>query len=156
MIRPTGVTVLAILAFIGTAFMVLVAIGAFVGGAFIGTMLGASAHQAGAGAAGAGFGAVIGAAIGVGFLIGAALYAACGYGLWNVKEWGRMLTIILSAIGVVFGALSLLLAMTHLHIFAMFFTLVRIGIGVLIIWYLSQPQVKAAFMPPVPQAYPAR
>lgn len=154
--RPTGVTVLAILAFIGTALMVLVAIMAFLGGAFIGTIVGSAAHQAGAGAAGAGFGAVIGAAIGVGFLIGAALYAACGYGLWNLKEWGRMLTIILSAIGVVFGALSLLLSMAHFHIFAMFFTLVRVAIGVIIIWYLSQPQVKAAFATAVAQPYPAR
>ncbi len=154
--RPTGVTVLSILAFIGTAFMVLIAIGCFVGGAFIGTMIGASARQAGAGAAGAGFGAVIGAAIGIGFLIGAALYAACGYGLWNLKEWGRMLTIILSAIGVIFGGMSLLLSMVHFHIFGMFFTLVRIAIGILVIWYLMQPHVKAAFAPVAVQPYPAR
>ena len=37
----------------------------------------------------------------------------------------------------------------------MFFIMVRLAIGGLIIWYLSQPQVKAAFAP-APQLYPAR
>lgn len=151
--RPTGVTVLAVLLFLGTALLVLLGIGTFLGGAFIGSMVGAAAHRAGGGAAGAGFGAVIGAAIGVFLLIGAALNAICGYGLWNLKEWGRMLTIVLSAIGVVLALLNMLFAMMHFHIFGVFFILVRIAFGGLVIWYLSQPQVKAAFS--TPQAYAA-
>ncbi len=153
--RPTGVSVLAILLFIGSALLLLIAIGSFVGGAFIGTMIGASARQPGAGAAGAGFGAFIGAIVGVGFLIGSVLNAICGYGLWNLKEWGRMLTIILSAIGLVFAAFSLFVSLIHFHIFGLFFLMIRVAIGLLVIWYLSQPQVKAAFAA-VPQVYPAR
>ena len=152
--RPTGVTVLAILAFIGCGLLVLLAVGSFLGGAFLGSMIGASARQAGAGAAGAGVGAAIGAIFGVGLLIGGVLNFVCGFGLWNLKEWGRMLTIILSAIGLVFAVLSLFVSMLHFHIIGIFFLLVRIGIGALIIWYLSQPQVKAAFAT-VPQPYPA-
>jgi hypothetical protein len=151
--RPTGVTVLAILAFLGTALLCLLAVGSFLGGAFIGTILGSAAQHSGSGMAGAGLGAAIGAAIGVVFLIMAGLDAVCGYGLWNLKEWGRMLTIVLSAIGVVFAGFSLLGSMLHFHIIAIFFTLVRIGIGVLVIWYLSQPQVKAVFS--TPQLSPA-
>jgi uncharacterized membrane protein (DUF2068 family) len=103
--------------------------------------------------AGAGLGAAIGAAVGVVFLIIAALDAVCGYGLWNLKEWARMLTIVLTAIGLLFAVLQLFGSMLHFHIIAIFFVLIRMAIGGLIIWYLSQPQVKAAFG--VPQLSPA-
>jgi hypothetical protein len=150
--RPTGVTVLAILLFLGTALLLLLGVGSFVGGAFIGSMIGASA-KAGSGAAGAGLGAAIGAVVGVFFLIGAALNAVCGYGLWNLKEWGRMLTIVLTAIGIALAVINMAVAMMHFHIFGVFFVLIRIAIGGLVIWYLSQPQVKAAFA--APQLYSA-
>lgn len=147
--RPTGVAVLAILLFILSAFAIIGAIGLFVGGAFIGAMI---AHNSGFAGGGA-MGAAIGGFLGVGFLIAAGLNIACGYGLWNLREWGRMLTIILSAIGIFFALLNLM----HFHAFVAFFVLIRLAIGVLIIWYLSQPQVKAAFVPPAqPQPYVAR
>jgi hypothetical protein len=152
MIRPTGVTVIAILCFIGTGLLVIFGILAFFGGAFIGAMLGEAAQTPGrgVGAAGAGFGAMIGGFIGIVFLVIAAVQLTCGIGLWKLKEWGRMLTIVLSAIGAVLAFFSLL----HFHPFTMIFVLVRIAVSVLIIWYLSQPQVKAAFVaqpfPPAP------
>ena len=151
--RPTGVTVLAVLMFLGTAFLLLFAVLCFVGGAFIGSIIGSAAQHSGSGVAGAGLGAAIGAAIGVVFLIFAGLDAVCGYGLWAMKEWGRMLTIVLTAISLVFAVFTLFGSMMHFHIAAVFFTLVRIGIGALIIWYLSQPQIKAAFA--TPQLSPA-
>jgi hypothetical protein len=150
--RPTGVTVLAILLFIGSGLLVLLGVGSFLGGAFIGSMVGARAQEHGAGA---GIGAFIGGLIGIFFLIGAALNAICGFGLWSLKEWGRMLTIVLTAIGVALGLLSFFLSMLHFHIFGIFFIMVRLAIGGLIIWYLSQPEVKAAFSAH-PQLYPAR
>jgi Predicted membrane protein (DUF2127) len=143
--RPTGVTVLAVLLYIGAGLLVLGAIGTFVGGAFVGSMIGSSSKQAGGGATGAGLGAAIGAVVGVFLLVGAVLNATCGYGLWSLKEWGRMLTIVLTAIGLVMAVFSLFVSMIHFHIFGLFFLMVRIAIGGLIIWYLSQPQVKAAF-----------
>jgi len=154
MYRPTGVTVLSILSFIGAGLTGLGAIMFFVGGAFIGALIGSAAQGHGAGAAGAGFGALIGGFIGFFLLVAAVLYLLCGVGLWKLKEWGRMLTIVLSAIGVVLALLNFM----HFHMVVMFFAIFRIGIGVLIIWYLSQPHVKAAFaqsqLPP--QAYATR
>jgi len=147
--RPTGVTVIAVLAFVGTAFLVIFGILAFLGGAFIGAMIGSGVQAQGSGAAGAGLGAFIGAIIGVIFLVMAAVYLICGIGLWKLKEWGRMLTIVITAIGMVLALFNLL----HFHPITMFFILVRLGIGGLIIWYLSQPQIKAAFVPqPLPPA----
>ena len=151
--RPTGVTVIAVLCFIGTAFLLIVGILAFFGGAVIGALIGSAAQVqgSGAGAAGAGLGAFIGAIVGVVFLVMSAVQFTCGIGLWKLKEWGRMLTIVLSAIGAVLAFFNLL----HFHPITMFFVLIRIAVSVLIIWYLSQPQVRAAFaprMPPQPYA----
>ena len=50
--------------------------------------------------------------------------------------------------------LGLFISMAHFNVITMFMTLVRIGISVLVIWYLSQPEVKAAFA--APQAYAVR
>ncbi len=152
--RPTGVSVLAILLFIFAGLLVLLAAAAFLGGAFLGSIIGSSAQQAGAGAAGAGLGAAIGAVFGFGFIVGAILNVVCGYGLWNLREWGRMLTIILNAIAVVFGVFGLFISMIHFHIIGLFFVILRLAIHALIIWYLSQPHVKAAFVTQ-PQVYPA-
>ncbi len=146
--RPTGVTVISILMFIGTGILAIGGILAFVGGAFIGALIGGTAvQQHGAGAAGAGIGAMIGAFIGIFFLIFAVLDLCCGIGLWKLKEWGRMLTIVLCAILAVLAFFQLM----HLHPVTMMFSLIRIGISGLIIWYLSQPQVKAAFQIVPPQ-----
>lgn len=151
--RPTGVTVLSILYFIFAGLLCIGAIMFFVGGAFIGAMIGSAATAHGAGAAGAGFGALIGGFVGFFLLIGAVLHILCGAGLWKLKEWGRMLTIVLCAIGGVLAFFNIM----HSPV-TMVFGTIRIGISVLIIWYLSQPHVKAAFaqvqLPP--QAYAAR
>ena len=135
----------------------MLAIGAFVGGAFIGSMIGINAGHSGAGATGAGIGAMIGAVIGVFFIIGAILDGICGYGLWNLKEWGRMLTLVLAGIGMVFAIITLFGSMIHFHIISVFFVLIRMAIYALVIWYLSQPEVKAAFArASAPAVYPAR
>lgn len=156
--RPTGVTILAILAFIGTACLAILGLLSFVGGAFIGAMIGGAAQQHGAGAAGAGFGAMLGAFVGIFFLFAAVLDLCCGIGLWRLKEWGRILTIVLCGVAVVLGAVGLLTSMLHFNMILMMWRVFWLAIDVLIIWYLTQPQVKAAFtsaqMPP--QAYAAR
>jgi hypothetical protein len=142
MIRPTGVTVIAVVFFAFAACFVLGAMMAFLGSAFIGTMIGSAAQ---ARHAGAGLGAMIGAVLGAGLLIGAVLYGICGFGLWTLKEWARILTIVLCGIGVVFGAIGLLGGMLHFHIFMVFWRLMWLAIDVGVIWYLIQPEVKAAF-----------
>ena len=157
--RPSGVTAIAILFFVFMVLLVLCAIGAFVGGAFVASIIASAAQQRGAGMAGAGVGAVIGGVIGVFLLIFAALNAICGFGLWKMKEWARILTIVLCGIGACFGALGMMAGMLHFNILLMFWRLAWLALDVIIVWYLLQPQVKAAFaqaqgMPP--QMYPAR
>ena len=155
--RPTGVTLIAAFFFVCAGLLVLAAIGFFIGGAFVGSLLGTAAQQRGGGMTGAGIGAMIGAVVGVFMLIGSIFNLACGVGLWKMKEWGRILTIVLCAIGLALGALGLIAGMLHLHILMMMWRMVWLAIDAGIIWYLVQPEVRAAFaraqMPP--QAFAA-
>lgn len=159
--RPTGVTVLAVLDFIGAAFWLLLAIGGFVGATFLGAIISQAMERSGGGAAvGAGFGAAIGVVIGIFGLIFGGLAVLMGWGMWSLKEWARILQIVFAAIGACFSGLAILVALTHFHVFGLMWSLVRFSISALIIYYLIQPQVKAAFAarpavsyaPPTPPA----
>jgi uncharacterized membrane protein (DUF2068 family) len=140
--RPVGVTILAILYFLGAVCCVLGGIGVIAGGGFMATIAN-QAKEAGPGAAGliAGLGAVFGVIL----LIVAALYALLGWGLWKVKNWARIVTIVLLAIGIVFQLLSVLGTLAHFNLFALIWILFWTAIDVLIIWYLVKADVKAAF-----------
>lgn len=134
--RPTGVTVIAVLDFIGAGIAVLAALGMMLGGGFVASMI---SQQQGAGA---GVLAAIGAAAGIAFLFGAAIAILLGWGLLKLKEWARIITIVLAGLGAL-GALFAVL--THFFAIGMFGALCRLVINGLIIWYLLQPHVKAAF-----------
>ncbi len=85
---------------------------------------------------------------------------AVAYGLWSGREWGRILTIILCAIGILWGLLVIvatpfMVAMMHapmLRGFAGILTtsllagaLIGIVVNAVIIYYLTRPHVKSYF-----------
>ncbi|MGH9775930.1 MAG: hypothetical protein ACRD50_13395 [Candidatus Acidiferrales bacterium] len=135
--RPTGVTILAVLAFLGAACTLLVGFAMLVGGAAFSRMLSASP--------GAAMLAGMGAALGVVCLLFAVLYLAIGVGLWKLKNWARVLTLVLTAIGLVFAVLGLFPVVMHFNIFALIWQLFICAIYVIIIMYLLKPHVKQAF-----------
>jgi len=137
--RPTGVTVIAVFDFIGAGFCVLAGLGMMLGGGFIATMLN---QQQGASA---GVLAAIGAAAGVFFLFLAAVAILLGWGLLKLKEWARIVTIVLAAVGVLFGVMGLFAILGHFAAIGIFIALCRLAINGVILWYLLQPHVKAAF-----------
>jgi hypothetical protein len=141
--RPVGVTILAILYFLGTAFCVLAAIGMFLGGGMLATMVGQSGGQ-GAGA-GAGFLAGMGAVLGVVILVFGALEALLGWAMLKLKEWARIVTIVLAGLSILGSLIGLLAVFSHFGLFVLMISLIRLVIAALIIWYLLQPDVKAAF-----------
>lgn len=143
--RPTGVTVIAVLNFIGAGICILAAIGMFVGGAFLATALASMAGRSGGGAAGAGVGVAIGAIAGVFCLFMALVAGVVGFGLWGLKEWGRILQIIFSAIGALLQAFGLLGSLVRFHFGGVLWNLMWLGVDAWIIFYLIQPQIKAAF-----------
>lgn len=149
--RPAGVTVLAILQFIGAGMCVIFGLLMLVGGPFVAAMIGSRMNGAEGSSAVAGMGAVIGVVGGVFCLIMAALYGVVGWGMWGLKNWARMVTIVLAAIGGLLQALGMMGSLVHFHIFAVLWHMIWIGVNAVIIWYLLQPQVKAAFEGPQPQ-----
>jgi hypothetical protein len=142
--RPVGVTILAILDFIGAAFCLLGGIGMILGGGFIATMLSQGQGSAGA----AGIFAGLGAAAGVFIIIIGGVSALVGFGLWKLKGWARIVSIVLFAISAVFQLLGILGTLAHFNMFALIWGMFWVAVDALVIWYLLKPEVKAAFQPP--------
>jgi hypothetical protein len=141
--RPIGVTIIAILQFLGATILILAGVGLIVGGGMIGSLLSRNSQLSGAGLTGimAGLGAVVS----VFFFVFAAIVALVGWGMWQLKNWARIVTLVFACIGIVFGGIWLLLSLMHFNLFAMVFLGIRLAINGLIIWYLLQAHVKAAF-----------
>jgi hypothetical protein len=140
--RPVGVTILAVLYFLGAVCGLLAGIGMILGGGFMATLISQQAQGAGVGA---GFLAGLGAVLGVVILVFAALDVLLGWGLWKLKNWARIVTIVLAAIGIAGALFGLLGAFLHFGMFLLVLTLVRLAICGLILWYMLQPHVSAAF-----------
>jgi hypothetical protein len=146
--RPQGVTVIAVLHFIGAAFLGCLGLAFLLGG---GVMAAAIARHTGISAAVIGS---VGIVAFVMFMCFAALNVLIGWGLLNLKEWARIVAIVFAGLGVLGGFFSLFRFS--------FFGLIRLAISGWIIWYLLQPQVVAAFRglpatgvpPPMPPPVP--
>ena len=74
---------------------------------------------------------------GVGIIVFALIHMIAGYGVLQMQNWGRLLTLLFSAIGLVLVLPGLL----HGHIFSLFFG----AINAACIVYLILPAVKLAF-----------
>jgi len=149
--RPTGVTLIAIYHYLGAAFLVMAAMALVVGGTFLGAMFGRGAGMPMGGSLGFMFG-VLGAIF---CLVFAGVAAVAGYGVWALREWGRILCIVLAVLALLFSLPGLFTMMLHFGLFLGGFRLLRIIIEVLIIWYLTQPQIRALFQRAATPAAPA-
>lgn len=119
--RPTGVTVLAVLYFVGAVFALLGGIMMLtVGSMFTGMM-------------DSGLFALMGAALGGMFVVIAALLGVAGWGLWSRQRWAWYLVMVLEVLSLISGLFSLPSG------------IVGMAIAGLIIWYFTTPPVQAWF-----------
>ena len=135
--RPTGVTILAVLYFLCTAFFVMAGL-AMIAGMGI---AGASSDQAGMGAMLAGLG-VMGAIL---LFCCAAIQGLLGWGMWKLKGWARLIVLIFAFIGLAFGALGMLGSLLSMDLTSIVMGTLPVAINGLIAWYMLQPHVKQAF-----------
>lgn len=144
--RPAGITLISLLYFF-VALLLVVCAAVFMGMMGI-AAVGERAHQLGP------FSVLarLGALAGVVCLVIALMMGLVGWGLWALKEWARIVALVLSGLGLLGGVAGFLLALLvrspMLPVLGMVgaaFALVRIAINALILWYLLQPQVKHAF-----------
>ncbi len=144
--RPTGITVLAILA--GLCGIILV-----IGGVAVGAMAGAIGDFIRTYGPTYGMGIVDVSGLVEAFLVGIAavafifgiLYILVAYGFWIGAGWSRMLAFILLILDIIGGLITLPSG------------IIPIIIAALILWYLMQPHVKAFFgaaPPPTPPPAP--
>jgi hypothetical protein len=140
--RPVGVTILAILDFLGALACIGLGILMFVGGG-LGAIAGSQASE-GSGGLGALVGAM-GAAAGVAFLFFGLIAFLLGWGLWKLKNWARIITIILMALSIAGSLFGLVGIFAHFSLFGLIWFVFWLALYALIIWYLLKPEVKAAF-----------
>lgn len=136
--RPIGVTILAVIGFFFGGCFVLGAIGMMLGGAVLANMA----------RGGGGFGVLAGvggAVIGIILLGLAALYIIDAIGLLKLKNWARILTIILVGLSLLRAAFVLLGSLVHLNVITLFVGACFAAIDVLILVYLFKADVKQAF-----------
>jgi hypothetical protein len=136
--RPTGVTILAVLYFIGTAFLAICGLLFIVGG----SMLSGLAQSGGPGSA---LFAAGGAVVGAFFLVLALLELAIGIGFIKLQNWARVIAIVFTGIAVLFGALGMFSMLAHVMVFALMIRLITLAIQIWILVYLFKPHVKQAF-----------
>ena len=123
--RPTGVTIIAILAAIGGIFGLLAGIALLTAGTVVG--------------AATGLGDLVFVA-GIIVLAYSVLSLILAYGFWYLKSWAWPLGIGVQVLGIVQAVLQF--ANNNSNIASL---VIGLGFAALIVWYLYQPQVKAAF-----------
>jgi uncharacterized membrane protein (DUF2068 family) len=64
------------------------------------------------------------------------IYTITGLGLWSLKEWARILTVILSGLGVLYSLIG---------IFFDPLLLIQLTVNLIIIWYLMRRDIREAF-----------
>jgi uncharacterized membrane protein (DUF2068 family) len=74
---------------------------------------------------------------GLGIIVFAVVHMLAGYGVLQMQNWGRLLTLLFSAIGLVL----VLPGLIHAHVFSLLFG----AINAACIFYLAMPAIKRAF-----------
>jgi Predicted membrane protein (DUF2127) len=123
--RPTGITVLAILAAIGGVFGILGGL-ALIG---VGTVVATSTGLGG-----------LAAILGLIALAYGILSLVLAYGFWTLQPWAWTLGVGLEVAGIVINVLQYINNTS-----AIGGTIFSIAINAIVLWYLYQPNVKAAF-----------
>src|SRR6266487_4152135 len=130
--RPTGVTILGVLAILGGIALLVAGVAAIGLGLVIGTYAGSAFTNA---LSNAGYSGL--ASIGAGVLVLGILYFAVGIGYFGGKGWAWTVGIIVTAISIVLDIIQIA--------FGAYSNAFGLVIGLLIIYYLTRPHVKVFF-----------
>ena len=141
--RPTGVTILAVLNFLGAGLYILIGLLFILGMGILGGMMGQAGGEGSAGAMGMMMG--LGAVAGVIFIVLSLIPLLIGWGLWKLKNWARIISIVLFALGALAALAGVGIGAMAGEMICLGFNLVFLLLYAWIIWYLTRPHVKQAF-----------
>ena len=133
-VRPTGVTILAVLALIGGVFGLIAGLGLMMGGALFGGMMGGSQGVALGGMA------FIFGVVGIGIAIAELAFA---YGAWTLKPWAWALGIIAAIANLLLIVVSAVIGGDIIA--SLIASVISIAIWAVVLYYLTTPTVKTAF-----------
>ena len=71
---------------------------------------------------------------------------AVAWGMWTLRNWARWFTIVITAISLVATLVGLASLAGNFTVPGALLLLVRIGLCVLVLWYLFKPGVRSAFL----------
>lgn len=140
--KPIGVTILSVLMFIGVLEYAGLAILAAVSPERVRALL---EGMTPGGVMGPGILLKLGAFLPVYFLALAVFSGIVARGFWRLKNWARLVLVILGAASVLIGFVELARGASALSRSALGFGFLRLAIPTLIVGYLCTPKVKAAF-----------
>ena len=143
--RPLGVSLIGGFELFVSGLLLVISIATALGMGVLGTILGGASQMGGPALA---FLADMGFIRAFILLVPSALFGVLGWNLLRMKEWARIVTLVLSVMVVIGGSFGLLSAMAHFQPILMMANMIRLGINLTIIWYLNQPQVKQLFKRP--------
>ena len=133
--RPTGVTIIAILYWLGTFFSACLGVLALAGAGIVAALLKRNNVE---------FLAGIGVILARVLFFSSLVFALLGWAIWSLKNWARIVTIVICGLRVFSAAMVLLWGLAHVNPFVLV-SLVGIALNGLIVWYLLQPHVKQVF-----------
>jgi Predicted membrane protein (DUF2127) len=135
MVRPIGVTIIAICCFLAALYDTVNDIQLLARGDFMAIF----SHEGAPNDL-----AKLGAAFILNMITFTALHALAGWGLWKLRVWGRWITIFLVANGIAFTSLRWFL--TPHHKTSDFITItITFVIDVVIVWYLLKDDIRTVF-----------
>jgi hypothetical protein len=139
--RPLGVTILAVLSFIGAAFEAVLFILAIAAPGTLRSLILALSPQGSGPDKLLDLGSLLPAYFGaIAIVIG-----LLGYGMWTLRNWARLITIVIAALSLVGTIVSLVQIGSELDSSTILLGLVRVGVCVLILWYLTRPGIRSTF-----------
>src|SRR5262245_56665514 len=139
--RPWGVSLMAVLYFVGAGFYVALLGLAIAAPETLRSLLRTLSPQG----SGPAFLLNLGPMLGLYFTVMVAVTGLLGYGMWTLRNWARLVTAIMTAVSLIVGVFFLARIVSHINLSTLLLDLLRIGLCLLVLWYLWRPSVRAAF-----------
>ena len=135
--RPVGVTLIAVLDFLGMAAQFALGLVFLLGMSFLGSIVSKNLAQ------NPQFSGVN--VMGILAASGVVIAALLGWGLLKLKNWARIISIIYSSVGILLFGLGVLFSLVRFRPVNFMWDGFWLVVNAAIVWYLLQANVKAAF-----------